>query len=731
MNGSMRLATLGVALSVGSLASGTPVAGFLPLVGIGLTDEFETIDDDILFFTAKKQTTVSGSFLGTGTPYFDLALLDTGANGSLLTHAAHASFDLDGNEFDGTKIVTVGGATGTMDTVVSDPLSIYATGLAAPNRQGTTPFTLDTDTMVGQMNVALLTMPEESELPNVLGLPFASQFATYIRNDMPQIFQHNGRTVRTPHVEFLPLGDGGTVGIARRAPLSLQPGTSFASSPLYVFNFENIGNGLPFHEDPTAHTHHNDGTASRAAMFVSVNVENEGETLDQFDFFFDTGADVTVVSELNAARLGFDVVLDVPEFTVAVVGSGGARLEVPGFFVDEFTIEAVGGSLTLQNVPVVVLNVTNPADPGNIVDGIVGTNLLAGRNVVIDPDPSLGGGNLGPQLYIGNSVTTNHSWAATASSANWATPASWSAPGTPGVLGVANVNHVSGSNQTAVVSAPTEVWEVNIGSSSASQMTVRVDSGATLTTFSGVNVHEGGRVQLNGGTIDAQYVEIREGTLIGSGVISTGSGPIPGQVENVNGVVAPGNGAGAIEIEGRFANGRNATLQMELGGTIAVSGYDQLIVDGGVTLAGTLEVFLINSFAPTPGYNFTLINATGALVGEFDTLHIPDDYYWDIDYGETSLELSMAGAVIVGDFNLDRTVNAADYAVWRDTLGDSGNYNLWRAHFGDTFSPGSGMGHTVPEPAAWVSALTLVAWSLARRRQPISRNSQSLARSRS
>ena len=166
-------------------------------------------------------------------------------------------------------------------------------------------------------------------------------------------------------------------------------------------------------------------------------MENDGEALENSNFFFDTGADVTVLSELNASRLGFDVVLDEPEFTVAVVGSGGARLEVPGFFVDEFTVEAVGGNLTATNVPVIVLNVTNPADPGNLVSGIVGTNVLSGRNLVIDPDPSLGGGNLAPQLYIGDPVTTEANWSSTTST-SWQFGA-WSTGTVPGVLTVANV----------------------------------------------------------------------------------------------------------------------------------------------------------------------------------------------------------------------------------------------------------------------------------------------------
>ncbi|MEX2172277.1 MAG: retropepsin-like aspartic protease [Pirellulales bacterium] len=718
MNGWLRASALSLMLCIsGAVRAAVPLEGFLPFVGIGLTDEFDTSEETLTFFTAKPSLAVGGTLLGNGTPHFDLALLDTGANGSLLTQAADTAFDLAGHGFDGTTVIRIGGATGFMDTRVTNPLGIYATGLASPNRTGNTPFTLDPDLMVGQTSVSLLSMPAESKLPNVLGLPFASQYATSIRNDQPQIFQHDGRTVRTPQIEFLPLGSGGQ-GITRRAPLSLQPGLAFAQPPLYFFNIQNALEGLPLHENPSSHTFLGDATSSRGAMFVSVNVENDGNELNQNEFFFDTGASVTVVSELNATRLGFDVVLDEPEFTIAIIGSGGTKLEVPGFFVDQFTIETVGGPMTATNVPVIVLNVTNPADPGNIVGGILGMNILSGRNLVIDPDPSLGGGNLGPQLYISDPVTTTHNWASAATGANWATSGNWNAAGTPGELWIANVNHVSGGNQTAVVSADSQVWEVNIAGNAPNQMTVRVDSGARLTTFSGVNVASGGRLHLNGGTVDAQFVEIRGGTLSGAGLITTGSGPIPGQVENIGGTVAPGNnGIGSLQIEGRFSNAANGTLQMEIGGLTAGTQHDQLIMEGGVSLAGTLHVSLVNGFDPIAGNDFTLITSTDDLGGGFDTLQLPGGIYWDLHYNPNSLVLSMAGTAISGDFNLDRTVNASDYAVWRDTLGDVASYNLWRAHFGDVFSPGTGSSAAVPEPAAWMLIVSGAAIAAAFRRR--------------
>jgi hypothetical protein len=63
--------------------------------------------------------------------------------------------------------------------------------------------------------------------------------------------------------------------------------------------------------------------------------------------------------------------------------------------------------------------------------------------------------------------------------------------------------------------------------------------------------------------------------------------------------------------------------------------------------------------------------------------------------------------MLEGDYNGDGTVNAPDYAVWRDggspDDGQTG-YDLWRANFGDT-QQGSGGAAAVPEPASIASAL--------------------------
>jgi hypothetical protein len=75
--------------------------------------------------------------------------------------------------------------------------------------------------------------------------------------------------------------------------------------------------------------------------------------------------------------------------------------------------------------------------------------------------------------------------------------------------------------------------------------------------------------------------------------------------------------------------------------------------------------------------------------------------------------------VLPGDFNHDNRVDAADYAVWRKTLGDSASYNLWRANFGGSVGGGSGQAAAVPEPAMRTLLITMVAMIGGRRRRSV------------
>ena len=704
-----------VALGTASLSDGqAPIDGYLPFVGFGITNEY---NEDFVFSPEPSGSPEGATLLGAGgTPFFDVALLDTGAGFSLLTDQAFRDFGLDGpsvgepDGYVGTEFVPISGATGSLNVPINDPFGLYASGLQDRSGEGAA-LTMNTASLPGQTNTSTVTFPPDSELPNVIGLPFASQYATHIRSDDPQVFQLGGETVRTPAVSFETLGSGGGE-IVRKAPVQLNPGTSFAQPPSYLLNIIGFDIDNP-QENPSL------PTVTQGALFLNVDASNDGVSLNAEEFFFDTGASVTVVSQFKALQLGFDVVLDDPEFTISIVGSGGVLDNVPGFFVDEISILAFGGNVTATDVPVIVLDVPNPADPSNVVDGIIGTNLLAGRNVVIDPNPSTGLGE-SAGLYLSDPVTTPFEWSTAEGLADWESAGSWDAAATPDLLSQALLRNASPFAQQAIVVGSQQAWDLFVaGDSAEATMTLRFESAASLTTFSGTTIVEHGVVSLGGGVLDTQFVDIRGGRLTGSGSIETGSGPIDGQVESNGGVVAPGDGVGRLTIGGRFNNINGAIVEIEIGGVVAGAEHDQLVVEGVAALGGVLRVTLTQidsgNFIPSAGDVFDVITYE-SLVGQFETVSLPLGYQWDVDYLSDSLRLTVLSAGIPGDFNLDGAVDIQDYAVWRENLGvttTASDYAVWRENYGASGAPTA---IAVPEPATRISALACCFVSRRRRR---------------
>jgi hypothetical protein len=252
-------------------------------------------------------------------------------------------------------------------------------------------------------------------------------------------------------------------------------------------------------------------------------------------------------------------------------------------------------------------------------------------------------------------------------------------------------------------------------------MTVQIASGATLTTFGETRIAAGGQIQIqNGAQLDAQFINIEEGTLSGGGEIFVGTGPIHGAVRNLAGRIEPGDGIGRLSITGDLSNLAAGTLAMELGGLTPETEYDVLELERYAFLAGTLEIDLTGGFFPSEGDTFTLLEATAGVVGQFDQLVLPSGYQWDIQYLANTVVLEVTGiGTIPGDFDQDGDVDADDLATWQTGYAvgsyDGGDFLLWQRSY---TGPGAlATASAVPEPSSLLLGLLACGSLLAHRQK--------------
>lgn len=267
-------------------------------------------------------------------------------------------------------------------------------------------------------------------------------------------------------------------------------------------------------------------------------------------------------------------------------------------------------------------------------------------------------------------------------------------------------------------------------------------SGSGNVDLNGVNttLFVGGTVTL---TNEANHTIKGPGTILGElineGTVTGGTiaGPVDiiqvagrlsgtGDLKDIRftGTHAPGTGgAGSVSVDGQYEIAAGGKLEIEIGGTTGSTDYDVVDITGSATLLGTVQVDLINNFLPQAGQTYQFLTTTTGVNNAFVNEVLPDLYgglYLDVQYPTNQAVLAVEG--ILGDYNLNGTVDAADYAVWRDTLGsttdmrangdntgasmgiiDAADYALWRANFGMVAPiPGGGAGEAalaaVPEP---------------------------------
>jgi fibronectin-binding autotransporter adhesin len=199
------------------------------------------------------------------------------------------------------------------------------------------------------------------------------------------------------------------------------------------------------------------------------------------------------------------------------------------------------------------------------------------------------------------------------------------------------------------------------------------------------------------------------------------------------GDLRPGQSPGQVTMDGNLSLGGTTNTFIELGGT-GVGQFDQLVVSGDLSLAGTLTPSLINGFTLAANQHFIIASVADALTGQFAGLGqgalvgnlAGRDLFISYTAGDGNDVALFTAPALSGDFNGDGIVDAVDYTVWRNNLGDAtendinnagdgqggvdaADYGVWKQHYGNSQGSGSGGVAPLPVPEPSLIALATVA----------------------
>jgi len=192
--------------------------------------------------------------------------------------------------------------------------------------------------------------------------------------------------------------------------------------------------------------------------------------------------------------------------------------------------------------------------------------------------------------------------------------------------------------------------------------TVKVSAGSTLSV--GL-LDNDSSLEVDGTLTFAGEARFQSGTLGGTGVVN-------GSTLSNGGSTKPGKSPGVLTINADFEQTATAALEIELAGTTVGDEYDRLVVNGPLTLDGTLELVLLDGYAPDPNDVFTVVTAdsmagsfANAVPGAGGTAQVEfADGTFDVLYSATAITLRnfQPAADCPGDIDGDNDVDISDLA---------------------------------------------------------------------
>jgi hypothetical protein len=152
--------------------------------------------------------------------------------------------------------------------------------------------------------------------------------------------------------------------------------------------------------------------------------------------------------------------------------------------------------------------------------------------------------------------------------------------------------------------------------------TVRIERNEFRLTFNSTFEQHAGATELAGGAL--RFFPGSNYRLFGG--FLTGNGNVIGDdVESFGGIISPGTSPGQINFNQSLSLNPAGVMNIELGGTNAVTGFDQVTVGGTAVLSGgVLNVALANNFTPAVGMKFPFLNCA-IRSGTFQSVSYPSN----------------------------------------------------------------------------------------------------------
>ncbi len=352
-----------------------PIDGLVSWIVVSITDAHnEPYEID-----AIPTTEVVGNYL-TSNPEADyvIGIFDTGASASLMGDDDAAQAGLFDSGMVTSAPVELIGASGSTLAFASQPLGLFIDGLSAIEPNG---LLIDNTNMLGTTNVSIIVGDpiESPNLPTAVGAPLAVYFSAAFCNNRPLTVTRDSNEFTAPYIRFYDQSDANIPYYSSKIYLELRP--TDVVSVQYFPCIEAIMDCPDGDGSPLVPTIIVDAWWLHQGLFFVSSVDlTHGikSSTDKDGFIFDTGAQISVISEAIAARLGLNPAN--PDFDVNVVDATGSTTIAPGFFIDSLDITATPEWLGFTNVPVVMLDVDSPE--GGYLDGIIGMNLFVDLNFV-------------------------------------------------------------------------------------------------------------------------------------------------------------------------------------------------------------------------------------------------------------------------------------------------------------------------------------------------------------